>query len=99
VGVVLASFAYSPDFPEEPRVTSPEYHRAIIEHNDVLRAVAARSGAAFFDYAAVFPTDRRYYTDGRHNNEEGAALKARLFADFLIGSGLLSEPQRDIVTR
>ena len=99
VGVVLASFAYSRDFPEEPRVTSPEYHRAIAEHNDVLRAVAARSGAAFFDFAAVFPGDRRYFTDGRHNNEEGAALKAKLFADFLVDSGLLTEGRRDIVAR
>jgi lysophospholipase L1-like esterase len=97
VKVVLASFAYSPDFPEEPRVTAPEYRRAIVAHNDVLRAVAERSGAAFFDFAAVFPTDRRYFTDGRHNNEEGAALKAKLFADFLVASGLLSGQRRDIV--
>lgn len=97
VNVVLASFAYSPDFPEEPRVTAPEYRRAIAAHNDALRAVAERSGAAFFDFAAVFPTDRRYFTDGRHNNEEGAALKAKLFADFLVTSGLLSGRRRDIV--
>jgi lysophospholipase L1-like esterase len=97
VKVVLASFAYSPDFPEEPRVTAPEYRRAIAAHNDVLRAVAERSGAAFFDFAAVFPTDRRYFTDGRHNNEEGAALKAKHFADFLVASGLLSGRRRDIV--
>jgi lysophospholipase L1-like esterase len=97
VEVVLASFAYSPDFPEEPRVTSPEYRRAIVEHNDVLRSVAERSGAAFFDFAATFPTDRRYFTDGRHNNEDGAALKAKLFADFLVASGLLSGRRRDIV--
>ena len=62
-----------------------------------MRAVAERSGAAFFDFAAVFPTDRRYFTDGRHNNEEGAALKAKLFADFLVTSGLLSGRRRDIV--
>jgi lysophospholipase L1-like esterase len=97
VKVVLASFAYSLDFPEEPRVTAPEYRRAIAAHNDALRAVAERSGAAFFDFAAVFPTDRRYFTDGRHNNEEGAALKAKLFADFLVTSGLLSGRRRDIV--
>jgi lysophospholipase L1-like esterase len=99
VSVMLASFAYSPDFPEEPRVTAPEYRNAIAEHNEVLRAVATRTGAAFFDFAAVFPSDRRYFTDGRHNNEEGAALKATLFADFLIDSGLLTERRRDNVSR
>lgn len=99
IDVVLASFAYSPDFPEEPRVTAPEYQREIVEHNEVLRSVARSTGAAFFDFAAVFPTDRRYFTDGRHNNEEGAALKAKLFADFLVESGLLSARRRDIVPR
>jgi lysophospholipase L1-like esterase len=97
--VMLASFAYSPDFPEEPRVTAPEYRTAIEEHNEVLRALAARTGAAFFDFAAVFPTDRRYFTDGRHNNEEGAALKANLFADFLVDSRLLTARRHDIVSR
>jgi lysophospholipase L1-like esterase len=99
VNTMLVSFAYSPDFPEEPRVTAPEYRSAIREHNGMLRAVAARNGAAFFDFAAVFPSDRRYFTDGRHNNEEGAALKAKLFADFLVESGLLTERRRDNVSR
>jgi lysophospholipase L1-like esterase len=89
VGVVLVSFAYSPDFPEEPRVTEPEYRRAIQEHNEVLRRVAADTGASFFDLAAVFPTERRYFTDGRHNNREGARLKAELIARYLAEHGLL----------
>lgn len=89
VAVVLATFAYSPDFPEEPRVTRPEYRRAIDENNDVLRRVAGSTGAALFDFAHAFPTDRRWYTDGRHNTVEGARKKATMFADYLEQEGLV----------
>lgn len=97
VEVVLASFTYSPEFPEEPRVTAPEYHAAFAANNDLLRRIARETGTRFFDFAAVFPTERRYYADGRHNNEEGARLKAEKFADYLLGAGLLRTPARDNV--
>ena len=42
-----------------------------------------------FDFAAVMPTDKRFWLDGRHVNVEGARLKARLFADFLHEAGLI----------
>ena len=35
-------------------------------------------------FGAVFPTDRRYFTDGRHLNEDGAQLKAKLIGAFLL---------------
>jgi lysophospholipase L1-like esterase len=92
VRVVLASFPYSPDFPEEPRVSTPEYHRAIAEHNSALRELATRREVAFFDLAATFPTDKRYFTDGRHQNPDGAKLKAGMFADFLVRERLLDRP-------
>jgi lysophospholipase L1-like esterase len=97
VEVVLASFAYSPEFPEEPRVTEPDYQQALADNNEILRRIARENGAAFFDFAATFPTDRRYYADGRHNNEEGARLKAEMFAKFLVESGLISTAKRDNV--
>ena len=88
------SFPYSPEFPEEPRVTRPEYQRAIAEHNDALRDLAARLDVAFFDLAAAFPTTKRYFTDGRHQNEEGAALKAGMIADFLVREGIVAPAER-----
>jgi lysophospholipase L1-like esterase len=90
VGVVIATFAYSSGFPDEPRVTSEEYIGALAEHNAVLRRVARTEDAALFDFAKVFPRDARYFSDGRHVNVEGSRLKARLFADFLVESDLLS---------
>ena len=89
VKVVLMSFPYSPDFPEEPRVSTPEYHRAIAEHNTALRDLARKRGASFFDLGAQFPTDKRYFTDGRHQNADGAKLKAGMIADYLVSEQLL----------
>lgn len=87
IEVVLSSFAYSPLFPESPRVFSDEYQSAFSEHNGILREVAEDAGVLFFDFAAKFPTSKRYYTDGRHVNEDGARLKAKLFGEFLITQG------------
>ena len=90
VRCVLATFAYSNEFPENPRVAHGVYRAAMEEGNAIVRAVAADTPAHLFDFAAVMPRDRRYYTDGRHFTEAGNRLRARLFADELIGAGLLS---------
>jgi lysophospholipase L1-like esterase len=89
IAVVLATFAYSPQFADEPRVASAEYRSAYAETNDVTRAVAREQGVHLFDFAERFPQDRKYFADGRHVNVEGAALKADLFARFLIENGLV----------
>jgi lysophospholipase L1-like esterase len=91
VAVVMMSFPYSPEFPDEPRVSTPAYHRAIAEHNQALRELAARRGVALLDLAGLFPSAKHLYTDGRHQNEEGAALKAEIIADFLVRETLIGE--------
>ncbi len=88
---VLATFAYSPDFPDFPFASSEEFIAAHSEMNEVLKDIARETGANLFDFAKVFPTDKRYYTDGVHVNSEGSALKAKLFADYLIESGLVKK--------
>ena len=93
IEVILPTFAASALFSDEPRSSSPEYLSAYREQNDVLRDIAGRTGAAFFDFAAVFPADKEYYQDGRHGNKEGGALKARLFAEFIIQKHLLQRKQ------
>ena len=61
------------------------------EMNDVTKEVATESGTPFFNFAQEYPNDPNLYVDSLHNNEEGARLKAQMFADFLIHSGLLSK--------
>lgn len=89
VKTVLATFAFSRLFPREARASSEEYLRAYSEHNDILKDIAEHSNAELFDFADVFPEDKKYYDDGRHVTVEGAALKGKMFADFLVNRLLI----------
>ena len=80
---MLATFAHCRDFPNEPWVHDPEFNWAYTESNEVLYDVSVETGAVLFDFANAFPNDKQYFVDGIHVTEEGAALKARLFAAFL----------------
>ncbi len=89
IETVLASFAYSPLFKDYPLVSSEEYIFAYGEMNRVLKDIAAETEVCFFDFADIFPVDKGYYIDGRHVTEEGALLKAELFADYLTENNLI----------
>ena len=89
ITAVLSSFAYSPLFTDQPKVSSKEYMAAFGENNHLLESIAQEMDQHFFDFASKFPTEKRWYTDGRHVNEAGARLKAELFGDFLIDAQLL----------
>jgi lysophospholipase L1-like esterase len=89
VGVVLATFAHSPDFPKHPQASSPEYQVAYEEMRQIMISLGEKTDAVCYDFAGAFPPEARYYADGMHMNEEGAALKAKLIADFLIERDLL----------
>ncbi len=93
VHTVLATFAYSPAFTELPLVTSPASRAALAEMNETLKSIAREMDVHLFDFAALFPADKRYYTDGVHVNVEGVKLKARLFADYLSNNRLIPAAQ------
>jgi len=80
-GVVLATMAVSPELDRIPR-------RTVAEHNAVLAAVAERDGVPLFDFAAVMATGPEHMPDGRHVSQAGSDLKADLFHQFLLGSGI-----------
>lgn len=50
---------------------------------EIIENVAAQRNVPLFDFASAMPTDRQHWADGRHVNEEGALLKAELFAAFI----------------
>jgi len=87
VGVVLATWAHSTVF--DDYASTPHYRAGYQESNAVVKEVALEQGAWLFDFAGKMPTDRKYWADGRHVNEEGSLVKAGLFADFILGTGLL----------
>lgn len=89
IKTVLATFAYSSEFADEPTVASEEYQAAHVEMNETLKSIAREMDVSLFDFARLFPMDKRYYTDGLHVNIDGAKLKARLFADYLTENRLI----------
>lgn len=80
--VMIANWAWCPDF-EDDYASRPHYQRGFAEINQASARVAAGAQVPFYDHVAQMPTERKFWTDGRHVNAEGALVKARLFADFI----------------
>lgn len=78
IRVMLATWAYSDMFRDY--VVKPYYKRGIVEHNNVVQAVGKEMNIPVYDFAKDMPMDKKYWADGRHNNEEGVKLKAEFFA-------------------
>jgi lysophospholipase L1-like esterase len=89
VVVLLATWAYSPELNDY--AANPDYQRGFDENNQVVKEVADRHDVFLFDYAAIMPQDREYWADGRHVNEAGAVLKARLFAEYIDAQKLVAQ--------
>lgn len=81
INIMLATWAYSPNFLDYP--STPHYQAGIKEHNDVMKLVAENHTIPIFDFHSQMPQDKKYWSDGPHVNESGAAIKAKLFADFI----------------
>jgi len=89
IGIMFATWAHCPAWHDYASITA--YTHGIDENNDVIRKVAERNGAPLFDFAAVMPTDKVYWSDGRHSNEKGAQKKAELFAAFINRQHLVTK--------
>ena len=89
IKVVLATFAYSPEFRDVAMFATAEGQRALAEGNQVVRSMAATPGAHVFDFEEAFPKDPQLFVDGQHVNEKGARIKARLFAEYLVENDLV----------
>lgn len=92
ITTVLATFAFSTLFEDQPRASSEEYVSAYLQHNQVMREIAQENDVYLFDFANEFPADKQYFHDGRHITFEGSRLKARLFADFIVRHDLVTSP-------
>jgi lysophospholipase L1-like esterase len=89
VHIILSTWAYSPYLND---YASKEYYQqGFEENNEVVREVADRLQMPLFDFAEVMPQDAGYWADGRHVNEAGALVKARLFAEFIHNQGFIGQ--------
>ena len=89
IETVIATFAYCPNFEGNPIVSCKEYISAYDEMNQVLKSLTGKMHVNLFDFANSFPKDKAYFTDGVHVNVDGAKLKAKMFADYLVNEELL----------
>jgi hypothetical protein len=94
VEIMFSTWAYSPYLKDY--AAQKYYQEGFKENNDVTKEVAADQHIPLFDFAAVMPQDAKYWADGRHSNEAGALVKAKLFAEFIHIQGLIE--QKDTAT-
>jgi lysophospholipase L1-like esterase len=87
VEILFSTWASSPNLKDY--AAEDYYQQAFRENNDVVKEVAASHDIPMFDFAAVMPQEATYWADGRHVNEAGAIVKARLYAEFLHEQGLI----------
>ncbi len=82
IEIVLSTFAHCTLFENEFSNT-PEYVKAYLEHNEIIKELAIQNQIACLDFAELFPNQKNLFTDGRHVNEKGSRLKANIFATFI----------------
>lgn len=81
IQIILSTWAHSPLF--QDYASTRHYEKGFAENNDVVRSVAKKHNIPLFDFAKSMPIQKEFWGDGRHVNEEGALVKAKIFAEFL----------------
>jgi lysophospholipase L1-like esterase len=94
--VLLSTWAHSNEFPDY--AATPHYEFGFAQNNEVVLNLSKSTGAPVYDYAAAMPMDAKYWADGRHVNELGAALKGQLFADYLYNSPIFRKEINAVIS-
>lgn len=87
IHVLLSTWAWSDQLRDY--AATAHYQKGFREHNDVIRKIAALKQISLYDFASEMPKDKKYWADGPHNNSAGVTLKAKLFANYIIGTNFL----------
>lgn len=89
VQILFSTWAHSPNLRDY--ASEGYYQQGFRENNDVVKEVAVSHDIPLFDFAGVMPQEAVYWADGRHVNEAGALVKARLFAEYIHDQGLINQ--------
>ncbi len=73
---------------EEGRLLDDAYRRGLIEHNEVVRSIAAERGVGVVDLEHRMPMRREFFSDPIHMTEEGNLVKARIIAEAMQAASL-----------
>ena len=65
---------------EEMQMMDEAYRLGAVEHDQVVRDLAADAGVGLVDLERTMPSSRQYFTDEIHMSEAGNLVKARLVA-------------------
>ncbi len=79
IRLMFLSWAYEladPEFTDAQRA-------AVSQHNAITARVAQENGALYLDYAAIAPTEKRFWNDNTHLTAEGNLGQAQAIAQFL----------------
>lgn len=87
ISVLLSTWAHSNQL--DDYAASPHYEVGFKENNEVVKKVAKLHNVPCYDFESEMPKDKRYWSDGRHVNEEGAKIKGELFAKFIYENRLI----------
>ena len=89
VQILFSTWAHSPNLNDY--ASEGYYQQGFRENNDVVKEVAVSHDIPLFDFAGVMPQEVIYWADGRHVNEAGALVKARLFAEYIHDQELIDQ--------
>jgi lysophospholipase L1-like esterase len=86
VWLLTQAHLFSPAFQapdEETRLLDDGYRQGVIEHNEVLRELAATAQVGLVDLEQIMPPSLQYYADPVHMTEEGNRVKAKIIAESI----------------
>lgn len=87
INVLLSTWAWSDQLNDY--TATAHYQKGFQEINEVITKVAELKQVPVYDFASEMPKDKKYWADGPHNNDEGVALKAKLFSIFISRNNIL----------
>ena len=94
IGIMLATWAWSDEMKDY--AATVHYQKGFIDQNNMVKKVGKLKSVPVYDFAKEMPMDEKYWGDGRHNNEKGVNLKAKLFRDFIIKNNILEKKEQNI---
>lgn len=87
IQVLLATYAHSPVAAKG--LLNDATQQEIGKQNQLIQQIALGQKTPFFDLASKMPAEADYWWDHTHTTEQGARIKAELFAQALVSQGLL----------
>lgn len=92
IHVMLSTWAWTNRFSND-YASSKHYEKGFQDQNNMIKNVGKLKNVPVFDFASEMPMDKKYWGDGRHNNEEGIVLKAKLFTNFIVNNKIIENIQ------